>query len=224
MNTIIAFIKHYWYKIVRKFKQPEWSKDSKAPIKWAFNCGGIDYYAFVDPFTIPYQRGLVSIAIYEQFNMRVTREHLKTTLTAIKECVNSKDGEIRLSDLIGIVNDLEARLDWVVELDTTYKLASIVYFDKTEDPMGYNETYNYNKIKHWKQFGVRDFFLRLPLKDLIPFIGISEKDMETYLKKVQKESVQQAERVLQVLSKSGSENSLAQELKSQMEELKELKI
>lgn len=224
IDVIVEKINHYWYKVVRVFKKPHWSKESDSPIEFAFNSGGVDYYMYTDPMAQPCQRGFMSIAIYEQFNMRVTREHLEASLIAIKSKINAKDGEIKLTEIIDIVNDLQSRLDWVVEIDTTYKLASVLFFDVSEDPTTYNWIYNEQKIKRWKRCGVRDFFLQLPLKELIPYLKYSRQSMETYLKIIQKLSVNQTEVLLLELSKAGVENSLVQGLKSQMEALRELEI
>ena len=50
------------------------------------------------------------------------------------------------------LNDiLKGRLKWHVDTDILYKLASIVFFEKGEDPRTYDFKYNAEKIEFWKQ-------------------------------------------------------------------------
>lgn len=217
MKNLISFFTNLFRKT------PSWKKDSKSPIEFAFRANGVDYYQYPNPFNIPYQRGLMGIAIYEEFNMRLTKDFLKLSLEAMKEELSGKKGEINMVNVVNHVRNIEDRMDWVIEIDTVYKLASVVFFDESESPYTYDPIYNKKKIELWKKNKVSDFFLSLPLKDLIPFLTASQQDMQTYLGKVQRHSLMHIEQLQKVLSKEEFP-SYSEELLRLKTALKELEI
>lgn len=152
----------------------------------AFTCGGITYYQFDDAFNMPNERALTALTYYEELRMRCTREFLVAHCDAINEIL-SDTKKINLPRLAILNQQLKERLDWIFEPDIAYKLASVVYFDKNENPYRYDMKYAQDKIKHWKKHrGINDFFLQKPLLDLIPFLKGSEVNLETYSEVIQK--------------------------------------
>lgn len=74
----------------------------------------------------------------------------------------------KVNELNGILKD---RLTLTADLDLCYRLAAIVYFDKTEKPEVYEPEYAAKKIERWKKDqSVADFFSQKPLKELIPYL------------------------------------------------------
>ena len=76
---------------------------------------------------------------------------------------------------------LGERLTFPFEPEIGLKLASVVYFDDTENPYEYDAKYATEKINKWRAgAGVRDFFTREPLTELIPFLKSYEGDIKVY--------------------------------------------
>ena len=92
-----------------------------------------------------------------------------------------KGPEIEIGKIYELNQQLRERLNLVLDVDLLYKLASVIFFDKNENPSLYEYDYNNRKIEFWKQHrGVADFFLQKPVSELIPFIRLSDLDLATY--------------------------------------------
>lgn len=148
-------------------------------IEWAFNVGGVDYYQFADIFSLPYERGLMAVAIYNELDMRCTREYLLQHTKAISEILKAKT--IDIFKINQLNEQMKQRLMLTTDVDLMYKLASVAFFDKNENPVLYEADYNSKKIEHWKQHkGVGDFFLQKPLMELIPYLQNAQVDLTSF--------------------------------------------
>lgn len=156
---------------------------AKHRIVEAFICDGEQYYQFDDPFNLPYERGLHALSVYEELRMRCTREYLSKYTAAIDKLIKTKTINVEvLSEMLKLNNQLKERLDFVFEPETAYKLASVVYFDRTENPYKYEGAYASKKIERWKAAGgAYDFFTQKPLVELIPFLRDADSNFQTYL-------------------------------------------
>jgi len=166
-----------------------WKKKQKAPkhkpehrIVEAFTINGIKYFKFdTDIGNMPYQRGLEALVFYEQVRMRCTREYLDQVVEAIDKILHQPKIDVFKIHQINV--HLKERLTWVIETDSIYNLASVVFFDSTESPYHYDHDYNKKKIANWKKHAseTHDFFLQKPLIDFIPFLRGSNENLQTYL-------------------------------------------
>lgn len=147
----------------------------------AFRLNGKSYYHFADNHTVPAGRGLCALAIYEEFKMRCTEEYLQKHIRATEIILSAEKGKIDLGKLALINANLKERLSLAPMPDYIYRLASVIYFDQTENPYTYDFEYNRKKIEQWKKEpGVLDFFLTKPFKDLMPRLNTSGLDAQTY--------------------------------------------
>jgi len=145
----------------------------------AFRKDGHTYFHFDDQFKIPTGRGLCALTVYEEFNMRCTREYLELHVKAFEVILNSNP--VKLTVLAKINQNLKERLQLALFPDHIYKLASVVFFDETESPYNYDYAYNAKKIENWKASGgMLDFFLKTPLKDLIPYLKLPKGSADQY--------------------------------------------
>lgn len=152
------------------------------PIIHAFSVGGTDYYEFDSTFNLPYERAQKTITFYAEVGMRVDRDFLEKHATKVDELLKV-DGKIDRMQLYTLNRQLLDRLKWVIDGDLVYKLASVVYFDKNEDPRVYDFEYNKKKIASWKEnLGVNDFFYSAPILRLIPYLKDAKINLEEYLK------------------------------------------
>jgi hypothetical protein len=141
---------------------------------------GVDYFRHNDVFNMPYERGFMALAAYEECRMGVNREYLEAHTSRVREILTSQ--KVDIFEVHKLNEQLKERMLFVADADLLYKLASVVFFDKKENPLIYEPEYNRRKIEFWKKHkGVADFFLQMPLKKLIPFLNISETDLKAYL-------------------------------------------
>ncbi len=153
--------------------------NSENIIEYAFTSGGVDYYRFADYFSLPYERGLMAVSVYHELDMRCTREYLKLHTEAVGEILQSK--EINIFKLNELNEQLKQRLEMVADTELMYKLASVVYFDRSENPAKYETTKAEEKIAKWKKDkGINDFFSQKPLRELLPFLENVDIDLDTY--------------------------------------------
>jgi len=148
-------------------------------IEWAFNVGGTDYYCFGDVFSLPYERGLMAVAIYNELDMRIGRPYLEKHTEAMDKILSEQTIDVFK---IKILNEqIKQRMSLVTDVDLLYKIASVVFFDKNENPALYEANYCEKKIQHWKSSrGVADFFLQKPLMELIPFLDNVDVNLDSY--------------------------------------------
>ncbi len=159
-------------------------KDNEGVINFAFSAGGKDYYCFDDLINKPYKRALAAIDFYRELSMNVDKEYLKLHYAKAKEILSGK--AINIQDIIKLTQINEFLGERLFKLgpspDLIYKLASVVYFDKSENPTNYDFKFNQEKIKGWKkEFPDGSFFLQKPIKTLVPFLNESQESLNTYL-------------------------------------------
>ena len=67
-------------------------------------------------------------------------------------------------------------------LTRTFKLASVMYFDETENPLDYQYPYNQQKMKHWMEHNdIPGFFLNLPESEFNPSLREFSQNFPTFL-------------------------------------------
>jgi len=174
-----------WYQ---NFNTARWNaglgkkyfSDHKHVIEFAFEIAGVKYFRFNDVYTLPYERGLMSIAVYEETRMRCSREYLTEHCRVVSEILRDTK-KVDIFKINELNEQMKDRLNLAMDVDLLYKLASIVFFDTNENPVLYDAEYNAKKITFWKKHrGVADFFLQTPIVELIPFIQNSDFDLDAY--------------------------------------------
>lgn len=176
-------LKNLWLKLSTKVTgKTVWQLDEGHVIEPAFVSNGVQYYRIKDYFNTFSSRGLTALQVYEEWNMRLQKEHLKMFIDRFDEIVNDPK-QIKVSELWKIVSMLKERLDFVVPTtDLIYKFASVAFFDKNESPYSYDPEYAKEKIARWKEAGdVNDFFIVMQLKDILPLPTLSEQDLQICL-------------------------------------------
>ena len=151
----------------------------KYRIEYAFTCGGTKYYRFADIANLPYERGMVAMLAYSEMQMRCSRDFLVRYADTIDKLLHEQKIDIfKIQQLNEI---LKQRLTLGAEIDLMYKLASVVFFDKTENPAVYEPAYAEKKIAKWrKDKGVHDFFTQMPLLELMGSSMNVNTDLDTY--------------------------------------------
>lgn len=157
-------------RIFRRNKLPQ----TKHPTEFAFRARGVDYYRFANDTKLPCMRAFHAMLISEELRSRTSRAYLEDMCKAGMNLSDTNRQQIPLSDLNKInqlFGQLKERLDWVVEPETLYKMASVVFFDANENVEEYDWDYNKAKIERWKKEPVNAFFLQMPLQELMGFLN-----------------------------------------------------
>ena len=168
----------------------------------AFRHNGKVYYHFQDSFKIPAGRTLCALAIYEELRMRCSREYLEKHVKAT-EIILSDPKKINIQTIALMNANLKERLNLVPFPDHIYKLASVTFFDDTENPASYDFSYNKKKIEEWKKDpDLLDFFLQTQFSDLIPFSNIQGANAQTYFQVAEQIDQIHQSNLQEVLSKA----------------------
>ena len=153
--------------------------DAEKSIVPAFTFQGTTYYMYENEINIPPERWFWSLYFMKESQMNCDRDFLEWHVKAVKAVFTEKKN-INLVDIMKLTNHLDERLKMGFIPDLVYKLASVMWFDKSESLYTYDEDYNRKKIEKWKEAGL-DFFLQKPISGLIPFEAISPGDLQTYM-------------------------------------------
>ena len=155
-------------------------------IVFAFECAGKKYYRFGNKaegieMDMPTGRYKFYLAFLEEFNLRMTLETLNKYLDILEKSLSGGKGQINLGDAWETVIKMRSRTKIAFEPDTVKRLASVTFFDETEDLSDYDRDYNDEKIALWDKYGKLGFFLTTPIKELCGLNGISLTDLTEYM-------------------------------------------
>jgi hypothetical protein len=108
---------------------------------------------------------------------------LKQFVSEFKKVLNGGDKKvISIENQWRLILNLETRTNLAFEPAGVEKLASVIYFDDTEDLSTYDRKHCDDKIKYWKDNNVIDFFLTKPIGELLGLSGISITSLEDYIR------------------------------------------
>ena len=103
--------------------------------------------------------------------MRCDKEYLEKFTRAMDKIL-SDPKKIAVNEIVKLNMYLKERLELMPLDEHIYKMASVVFFDKTESLYSYDYAYNREKIARWKKEGASlDFFLQTPLSQLMPSLN-----------------------------------------------------
>ena len=169
-----------WDKIKSYFESPPKLKD---PTTKEFSINGINYYKFKDISKVKCQRALTTNDFYGELSMGTTRDFLLLHLNTIDDILNSKNIDIYKIKTLNM--QLKERLEMIYESDIIYKVASVVFFTKDEDPYFYDDILGQEKVVLFKAQDKEDkkmgFFFGTLFNSLIGSPDISETDLITYM-------------------------------------------
>jgi hypothetical protein len=94
-----------------------------------------------------------------------------------------KTKEALLTKLAVLNSHLKERFGLATNLTLRMKLATVLYFDETEDITTYNYQYGVAKAKHWAEsHDIPDFFLKLPILNFLPSLQDWEQNLATLMR------------------------------------------
>jgi hypothetical protein len=169
----------FWKKLFKKRFRSR-LLDEKYSIVEAFKLGGTTYYMFDQTAEVPTGRMLAALAVYTEMEMKVDKEYLELHTRAMEKLL-SDPKKINVMYIAQLNLNLKERLELMPLPDFVYKLASVIFFDKTESPISYSFEYNKAKIAEWKKSGdTLDFFLSRLSSELIPSLKPATGSTRTF--------------------------------------------
>ena len=155
--------------------------DAKYKVIPAFSLGGTDYWMYDSALEVPTGRFFAAMGIYTEMEMNCNKEYLTAHCKAMDKLL-SDPKKIELKYIMQLNINLKERVELMPMPEYIYKLASVIFFDKSESLYSYDYDYNKAKIEKWKAAGgTLDFFSKTPLKELVPSLGMPKHDIQTYL-------------------------------------------
>lgn len=180
-------------------------------IVYAFTVRGVDYFQFEDFNNVPSQRGFAALTYYNELSMRCTRAFLQAHVEAVENILNNNKG-IKITELAKLNSQLKERLDWITEIDISYKLCTVVFFDASEDPKQYDFKHGIAKGKIFAEEELESFFFLQPITRLLPYTGLQPNDLRDYLELQTKLNQQQLANIGSILSELQKKTDWAKEL------------
>jgi hypothetical protein len=159
----------------------------------------VTYYEFEDPNSLTAGRAFAALNYYKELSMGCTREFL------LVDTILRDSKKIDIIEVAKLNLQLKERLEMVIDSLTPYKVASVIYFDETEDPYSYDYSYGMKKIERWKKENISSFFLQTPVTNLIPSQLLSEENLENYMKVARELDKTQYQNILDAISHLSSE-------------------
>lgn len=151
-------------------------------IEEAFKSNGVQYYRFMKEIMMPYGRYQMVQTYFLEYDLRMDYKLFKQYIDTLEKLLDGSAGQVNLMKAYEIISKMKARAELAFAPDQAYNLASIIYFDESEDLYKYDFTHNKNKITRWKEAGDLAFFYMKPLDDLLGLKNFSEQDLADYIK------------------------------------------
>lgn len=148
----------------------------------AFMVGDVQYYRFKSEVRMPWSRYMILQTLLHAQDLRMDHELLAGFIQVMKKAINiTVKGTIDLTVLIKTLDAMDSRMIMAFEINTTYALASVMYFDETEDMYHYDKPHNEKKVKTWMEAKVVDFFYMRPMGELLGLSNTSPQDLVAFM-------------------------------------------
>lgn len=175
-------------KVKKYFKQDKTKTNIYHPefdgkIDKAFIANGKQYYCFNKDLNMPWGRYMFQQTFLYEQNLRLEVSLLDKYMENLTKVLNGNKGVIELGKAFQIIGQIQSRCKLAFEVDTTYRLASAIYFDDSEDLYTYDKHYNDTKIAAWKEAKMVDFFYMMPMKEFLNLSDSSPADLVTFMER-----------------------------------------
>lgn len=180
MNKLLLIIKGLFSKAKKGFTihHPNFASQ----IEPAFKIKGKQYYRFKQDTKLPYSRYQVLQSFLLSYELKMDGELFKLYLDQIENALNGSKGAINLGKAFELIEKMKARAALAFDPSHAYNIASVVYFDDSEDLYKYDAGLNQEKIRTWREAGQLDFFYTRPISELLGLNNFSEKDLADYIR------------------------------------------
>src|SRR5688500_4190722 len=183
-------------------------KDIRHLVEEAFKVGGKTYYRFAEERMILAGRYKYIYAFLKEVDLRMNLETLQNHVKDFENLLNGSGPKkmIQIGELWKLVLNLKSRLALAFEPETIERLATVIYFDDTEDLSTYDRKHGQAKIELWKKHDFIGFFLTKPMGDLLGLKNTSIESLQAYIIQAQELIQDLTADQQKVSSESSSEN------------------
>lgn len=150
-------------------------------IELAFEVGLIKYYRFKSEFRLPTGRYKYHYKYLQLNALRIDPDRLKVEIADAISWISGERKKIDITKCAQILEGVKTMASLPFDPELARKLASVSFFTDEEDLSTYDEEYGEKKIKFWKENNFNDFFLTMPVGELLNLNGISITSLEEYL-------------------------------------------
>jgi hypothetical protein len=171
-------------KRLKRASNPDFNLDHpdlRDVIEYAFTAGGVDYFQFKAEVEIPAGRYTWIDAYMREHEMRMSLDVIRGYISALREQLSGELGHVNAGAANIILYKMETRTNLAFSPETIKRLASVIYFDASENLKGYDQEYGNKKIALWEKHKSLDFFLCRPMKELLGLHDISPESLQTYI-------------------------------------------
>lgn len=142
---------------------------------------GVKFYALHDPLTISPERGVSAEESRRYAEMCLSKNEMKALIQEYKKGVNEQD----IVRSHSIIQEMEYRLNYIVEENSLFDLACLYFFIDGENIKVPSEAFNVKKKELFKSDpDVRGFFLPIALNLMNKFSESQENDLLIYLEEM----------------------------------------
>jgi hypothetical protein len=150
-------------------------------IEFAFQVGAHKFYRFVEEYQMPTGRYKWVMSFLREVDLRMDLDKMKAFMAELRRCLSGKKGEIDLITAGRIIYNIEAHLELAFEPETIKRLASVVYFDDTEDLSDFDQKKGEWKRNLWSKYNTLGFFLTKPIGELLGLKNTSPESLQDYI-------------------------------------------
>lgn len=170
---------------------------------------GYSYYRMVNEQRIPALRAMAAKDVWQELEHRIPRQVLEGYFQSIMDLTNKG----QLAQIAVLTEAMQERSSYITHVGLLYKLATVLYFDQTENPLDYDPVYAYEKMKRWQESrSVDAFFLETPMIEFLPFSDLSSIDLNAYTKAQNAEEIRICKAILKTLSEESKNADTGREL------------
>lgn len=155
--------------------------DFRDKVEPAFTSRGVQYYRMKKGTQVPYGRYKRMQEFFLEYDLRMKKETFDAFVDDTLKHLSGGTGTVRIDKAVENLLKMKARAALAFAPDQAYNLATIEYFDDTENLYGYDEDHNRKKKKAWVEDKKIDFFYMRPLDELLGLSGYSEADLSAYI-------------------------------------------
>jgi hypothetical protein len=132
-------------------------------------------------FKLPTGRYQFIDTFLAEVNLRMRASTLVRYLDELEKHLDGGKGTVNLAKAFQTIYAMRSRVNLGFDPELVKRLASVVYFDETEDLSTYDKDYCDKKIAFWEKYECYDFFLQRPIAELCDLNGTSVTALKTYI-------------------------------------------
>lgn len=190
----------------------------KSPVQFAFECKGTPYFKFESLDSLPILRKEAMEEVLDQINNKIDNLYLDGFEQAMHECLNAG----KLVDAAVLLSHLKERRTHLTSIELLYQLATVLYFDYSENPNVHDDSHAEVKLNLWRGEDIDDFFFKAGLYPQGITFNSTIENLATYTRVQRKKVLQSIRFLLSMLPEGQGRKDLISSLRSQQAILQKL--